>query len=130
MKNRILRGVRARNEPEAGVEAQTGIETVVRVLPMPALRTLKSSIACRRSNRHLYKAEAEVEIGQCSQLTTIETVASDSTNTQIKWWNVRRVENATQAEIENVNSFNLIIRTLIGHRYRGKNLIHLNDYKA
>ncbi len=112
--NRILRGASAQNETEAGIEAQTSIETVVRVLQMPVMRTLKAYTACRRLNRHLYEAEAEaeaeVEIGKCSQLTTIETVANDSTNTPIKWWNVWRVENATRAAIENVNSFNSIIR--------------------
>jgi hypothetical protein len=71
--------------------------------------TLKAYTVCRRSNRHLYETKAEVEKSQCSQLTTIETVATDSTNTQIKWRNVRRVENATRAAIENANSFNLII---------------------
>ena len=129
MTNRLLRGS-CGSAAEAGVEVQTGIETVVRVSQMPVMLTLKAYTVCRRSNRHLYEAEAEVEKDQCSQLTTIETVATNSTNTQIKWWNVRRVENATRAAIESANSFSLIIQMSIGHRYRGKNRIHLIACKA
>jgi hypothetical protein len=52
MKNYTLRGVEARNEAEAVVEAQIGIEVEVKALQMPVMPMLKACIVCLRLNRH------------------------------------------------------------------------------
>ncbi len=114
MKKSSLQGARAQIEAEAEGKAQTGTETVVKVFQMPVLLKLKAYTVFRRANRHLLEAEAEAEKGNCSQYTTIDitidNVVIDDMNIQVKWWNVRRVENATRAEVETVCSFNIIIQ--------------------
>ena len=101
-----MQEIRARNEAEAEGSAKSGLETGVQVLQKQIMLTQEAYTVCQRSNRHLTEAEAEVEKGQGSQLTTIVIKIAndviDETNILTGWSSVKPVEKDTQEGIGSV----------------------------